>query len=724
MYELIITEKPKASLKIATALADTKVIKKSDSGVPYYELNHGKKDIVVACAVGHLYGLAEKGKDTYKFPVFDVEWVPTSQLSKTSKFTAKYLSTLKKLSKEAKEFTVATDFDIEGEVIGVNALRYACSQKDASRMKFSTLTKPDLVNAYENKSKTIEWGQANAGLTRHELDWYYGINFSRALTQAIKSGGLFKILSIGRVQGPALKIIVDRENEIQNFKPTPYWQIQLLGILQEQDIEAGHINDKFWKKEEADAVVGKTKGRDATVKNVEKNEFEQKPPYPFDLTSLQIEAFRVFKIQPKETLAIAQNLYVSSYISYPRTSSQKLPPTIGYKRIIESLAKNENYEKLANGLLAQEKLYPNQGPKTDEAHPAIYPTGVQPKKISGSSKNIYDLIVKRFLATFGKPALREKTKLTLDCNTEIFIAEATRTTEEGWHVLYQPYLSMEEKILPKAKEGDTVKVKEIKMLEKQTEPPRRFNAASIIRELEKRNLGTKATRAQIVDTLFRRGYVQGPQITANELGIKTVETLINYCPEILDEELTRHFEIEMEDIRHDTKKSEEVLEEAKCVITEILGKFKKQEKEIGEGLHEAQRESELATQVGTCPKCKQPLIIRRGRFGRYIACIKHPECNTTMKLPRSGMIKQSKEKCDSCGSETILVINKGKPPVTLCVNPDCPKKKQEQKELDSYPKKECPKCKSEMVVRQGPYGRFYGCSKFPKCRHIEKINEN
>ena len=217
MYELIIAEKPNASKRIAESLADGKPIKENLNGVPYYKITRGKKDIVVACAVGHLYGLEQKEGKKWSYPIFDIEWQASYETKKESAFTKKYLTALKKLSKDAKEFTVATDYDIEGEVIGLNVIRYACKQKDANRMKFSTLTKEDLIKAYETKEKTLNWGQAKAGETRHFLDYYNGINYSRALTSAIRSTGAFKIMSIGRVQGPALHFIVQRERSTTNY---------------------------------------------------------------------------------------------------------------------------------------------------------------------------------------------------------------------------------------------------------------------------------------------------------------------------------------------------------------------------------------------------------------------------------------------------------------------------------------------------------------------------
>ena len=491
-YTLIIAEKPTAANKIATALAEGKAIKENLYGAPYYRITRGKKDIVVACAVGHLYGLDRKaGEKKWAFPVFDIEWQPSFETRKTADFSKKYLQAIIKLAKDADEFVVATDLDTEGEVIGLNIIKYACKKKDAHRMKFSTLTKEDLIESFENRSKTIEWGLANAGEARHFLDWYNGINFSRALTHAYKTTGGFKILSIGRVQGPALKIIVDRENEINAFKSVPYWQIELDGNVNKGDILALHIQDKFWDKKEADKVMKNVKGqKKGVVDKVENKQFKQAPPNPFDLTAMQIEAYRLFRIQPKDTLAIAQELYTAGYISYPRTSSNQLTPKIGYSKVLSLLSKQQYYSELCGQLLKQKKLEPNNGKKTDPAHPAIYPTGLV-AEVDERAAKIYDLIVRRFMATFGEPAVRETMKINVDVNKEIFVAKGTRTVEKGWFVYYGNYVRLEEEELPHVKEKDIVKVKKITMYDKETLPPKRYTPASIIKALENKGLGTK-----------------------------------------------------------------------------------------------------------------------------------------------------------------------------------------------------------------------------------------
>jgi len=723
-YELIITEKPNAALKIAQSLADGKPIKKNISGVPYYEVTHGKKDLVIGCAVGHLFTITEKDKKKgWTYPVFDVKWEQNSKVNKGAAYTAKYASTLKKLAENANVFTVATDYDIEGEVIGYNVLKYLCKQKDAKRMKYSTLTRDELRESFDKASKTLDWGQVNAGLTRHELDWYYGINLSRALSLAVKSTGSFKILSSGRVQGPALKIVVDREKEIQAFKPVPFWQISLLWTKDKRNIEAHHITDKFWNKKEAEAVYNKVKDqKQAVIADVKKNEFKQAPPTPFDLTTLQTEAYRNFKIQPKDTLELAQNLYLAGAISYPRTSSQQLPKELNLKKIMTHLEKNNHYKALAGKLLKENKLKPNEGKKTDPAHPAIHPTG-EMKSLKDREHKIYDLIVKRFLACFADPATRETVTVTLDVNTEKFLSAGSRTLVKGWHEFYAPYVNLEEEELPAAAIQEKVAVKDIKQEQKETQPPKRYNPASIIKELERRNLGTKATRANIVDTLFNRGYVTGQPIEATKLGMLTIGTLEKYCPSILDEELTRHFEVEMDEIREKKKKNKEVLDEAKDVLTKLLEKFKIHEKSIGKELLSAERESqEIANTIGECPVCKKgTLMMRKGKFGRFIACDKYPECKTTYKLPGNGLIKPSDKICEACKQPMLLIIRKARQPQELCINTECKTKKVHDIATENKMTKLCPKCSKELVLRRSMYGAFYGCSGYPACKTIVKI---
>ena len=673
--ELIIAEKPSAAKKIAEALADKKIKEHKNKKVSYFSLEHNGKEITVVPAVGHLYNLAEKDKKGWKYPVFSTEWKPSYEISKSAAFTKIYTDTIKKVCKDASEITVACDYDIEGSTIGWNVVRFICNKKDGKRMKFSTLTKDELRKSYENASKHLDFPQIEAGETRHILDWFHGINLSRALTLSIKEAGKgFKVLSTGRVQGPALKIIVEREREIQIFKSVPYWEVELIT----DKLNAWHENDKFWDKKEADKVLKNAKGKKAVIEIIEKKEFNQSPPNPFDLTSLQLEAYRALRIPPKQTLSIAQELYTEGLISYPRTSSQKIPDSIEYKKIIKDLAHNEDFAKHSKELLRKSKLKPNNGKKADKAHPAIHPTGELADIKDKKSKDLYDLVVHRFLATFGDDAVRETNTVKIDVNNEKFIAKGTRTVNPGWHPLYGRFLNLKEEELPSLKEGEELKVNEIKIHAQETQPPKRYTPASIIKKMESIGIGTKATRSEIIQTLFDRNYISDDHIKATELGIKTIETLEKYTPEIIDEKLTKHFEDDMEEIQDGKKHKDEILKEAEHSLTQVLEKFKEKEKLIGTALGDAYRETQdEISKVGKCPQCKEGdirIIYSRKTKSKFLACNRYPECKTTFSLPRGALIKPTKKECDACTFPTLLVIRKGKRPYEHCLNPNCPKK--------------------------------------------------
>lgn len=690
MTQLIIAEKPSVAQKIASSIGSPQ--RKVRAGIQYFEVDTPNGKTYVVPAVGHIYSLQEtkNKKWNVNYPVFDIEWDPIYEVQKGAEYTKPYITNIKELGKGADTFINACDYDVEGSVIYYNALVYACgvnpikNTRDATRtrrMHFSTVTSPDLKKAYENL-EPFDKGQTEAGLTRHVLDWYYGINLSRALTSAMRAVNTRGTLSIGRVQGPALKLIVDKEREIKAFIPTPFWVIS--GVMnKEKDFDTLHTKEKFEKEGEAAAIYEKVKNaKIGRVKSVDRRQYKHPAPNPFDLTSLQLEAHAHYGIPPKETLEIGQVLYENTYISYPRTSSQQLPPAIGYKKILEKLANQPEYKSGAEFLLKKAKLSPNNGEKTDPAHPAIYPTGEAPKGLKEREMKVYDLIVRRFLATFGEAAIRESMKVLIDVNSEPFKAEGKRTVEKNWHELYGRYAKFDEVLLPQMKEGDSVAVKKLDFEKKMTQPPKRFTEASIISELDKKNLGTKATRAGIVDTLFKRDYVTGKQIQATDLGIKTVETLEKRSPEILDEELTREIEGEMEEVIAGKRSGAQIEAKAREILTKVLARFKKDEKEIGgelrDSLYKAQEQIRLSEAVGNCPVCKKGMLIIRFNpksKKRFLGCSAYPKCTNTQPLPQHGAVKAAGKYCTQCGYPIINIWTKGKKiPWTLCTNITCPSK--------------------------------------------------
>ena len=716
-YELIISEKPQAAEKIAKALGDKTMKKVRDGKVNYYTASYNGKEIRVASAVGHLYILGEKGGESWTYPVFNTEWKPLWKISKSSDYTADYIACLSKLGKNANEITVAADFDIEGEVIGLNVIRFALGKKDANRMKFSTLTKKDIVNAYENKQKHLEWGQAKAGETRHNLDWYYGINLSRAFTQAIKKGtNQFKVLSTGRVQAPALHFLTEREKKIKAFKPEKYVQIYLDGLCSnvelkaeyemseeqvklrkkqlgskkndydDKDIKISIDKSKIFDLKFADKVVSETQNQNGFISEISAKKFKQKVPIPFDLTSLQMEASNMFGISPKRTLEIAQKLYIEGLTSYPRTSSQKLPKELNLDEVLEKLKNQAVYaDKVKLVLEINPKLKPNEGKKTDPAHPAIHPTGEIPtKKLEGPEFKLYDLIVKRFFSVFGKDAVRETNTIKIKINSHNFVLKGTRTVEANWHLLYEPYLKFEDVQLPKLDEGIEVINKKIEKINKETSPPKRYTDASIIKELEKRNLGTKSTRAEILSNLRNRGYVVDKSIRVTELGLMLDDVMATETPDLVDEKLTRHFDSEMDKIREGKSTQEKVLKMAKSKLLKILNDIQNNEVELGIRLAKASNiaKAEMG-KLGKCPKCeKGEIVIRTAKASkkRFAACNAYPNCKNIYPLPQIGKIETTDNPCPECGSPVIILLKPGKRPWRICINMDCPTKTEYKKQ--------------------------------------------
>lgn len=717
---LIITEKPQAAMKIANAIGDPR--KYAEDGVNYYEVDKENRKIYVASAVGHLFNLNYK-KGQRGWPLYELEWIPSFN-RKGSAFTKKYFDLLKKLANKSSEFIIATDFDTEGEVIGWNVLRFICNQRTAKRMKFSTLTTDELKKAFDSPMPELAWGNAYAGESRHYLDWLYGINLSRALMSAIKTTGSFKILSIGRVQGPALKIIVDKEAEISSFKSEPYWQVFALVKNPENKkefIELKHPEDIFDKEQ-----LEKFKNIKEGIAETKNREEHISPPNPFDLTTLQREAYRLHKISPSETLRLAQQLYIDGLISYPRTSSQKIPKEIEPKKILKALEKHFPEAKNVSRAL------PVEGKKSDPAHPSIYPTG-EHDVLSGNSEKLYKIIVKRFISCFSSDAITSNKRITLTAldqkgnpityesaikakieeedeeenpvateetedkkdkkklNTLKFTTSGLKILDKGWTSVYP--MEFPEISLPDL--NGKMKIDKIRTDEKLTQPPKRFTPTSLISLLEKKNLGTKATRSTIVDTLFERGYLEGTSIKATDLGQRLIETLKKYSPIIINEELTRELEVEMEKIqesnnpKENEKKENDIIDKAKKIINNISIEFKKNEikigKELSEGVAKEREDKRIANTLQLCPTCKKGnLRIMYNRMSRryFVSCSAYPDCRQTYSLPPNALVKKADNNkvCEFDGFPKLLAIRKGKRPWEFCFNPNCEIEKKKREE--------------------------------------------
>jgi DNA topoisomerase I len=705
-YTLVVCEKPDAARRIAHAIGTSSVREISalesigSRGTPsvFSVTDHHNEHFVVCSAIGHLYGLVDINGNRSIYPVFDVKWMPI--LKRTATISQHIIKTISLLSQRANRFVHACDYDQEGEVIGHNILQYACNNKyeNSLRAKFSTLTDEEIRSSFDNLLKPSK-GLAEAGISRHMVDFIYGVNLSRALTQSFKAsnnGKRYRNLSIGRVQGPTLAFVVDKEMGIRLHIPEPYWVI--IGEFEKNGhiIRADYYQHKISTLAQATLIVDECTNQDGKIIKIEKQKVTLRAPNPFNLGDLQKEAYRVFRFSPSYTLSIAEKLYLAALISYPRTSSQKLPTSINYKKIISDLSRiSSNYTNLAKTLLGRNHLVPNEGSKTDPAHPAVYPTGAKPKgKLQGIEAKLFDLIVRRFLATFGDSAISQQTTVRILVKDEhIFNDDGKKMLYEGWMYFYKPYASSDiETNLPELQKGDVLRNVVVRMDNKFTQPPPRFNQASLLAKMEKEKIGTKATRSEVISTLLKRNYIctTGTAVEATDIGFEIIQSMRKYVPDVVSTDLTRSMEEQLECIESGKAKSSLVVDYAKRRLREVIIPFKENEAEIGREITNAvainqNKEQQQQMVLGACPVCNNGVLkIIRSTVSkkRFVGCSNYSSgiCKASAPLPQKGSIKTTRKTCTICHWPIARAryVHRANLHWEFCINIQCPSRKHKQ----------------------------------------------
>ncbi|MEM1557319.1 MAG: DNA topoisomerase I [Thermoproteota archaeon] len=680
---LIIAEKPEAARRISEALDPRASPKKIGRIVPSFMIRSGDCEILVTTALGHLYELTTMGRDKLVYPVLDYKWVP-KHIIERDKRLEKWLEEMRKVGSGVDYYVNACDYDIEGSLIGYNVLRFLYGVSDYTRvfrMKLSTLTKREIQESFRRMKPGLDLGLVKAGETRHVIDFLYGINLSRALTKSVSRFlKTHYVLSVGRVQTPTLKVLVEREIAIGTFVPTPYWVLRAEIVVNGKVYEAVYEGERVQSLPEVKKLVRETGAKQAVVEKIERRFEKISAPEPFDLTTLQREAYGAFGFTPSRTLSIAETLYLNALISYPRTSSQKLPPDIGYREILEKLSENNAYTKAVEKILSKGLLEPKQGEKDDPAHPAIYPTGERKEGLSDDQLKLLDLVTRRFLAAFEEDAEKAVCKGVLRIGNVRFVIRGNEIIKKGWLDVYSPYHVSEEKIIPSLKEGDILIVKKVFVEEKFTNPPRRYNPASLVREMERLGIGTKATRAEIVETLYKRRYIVGKSITVTELGFSLISTLNRFSPKILSVEMTREMESDMDKIERGLVEEDIVVNTAKRELVEILREVDSKEEDIGKNLSISiitiLRDKNV---IGKCPICgdgELKIIVSKRTGKRFGICtnVFEDKCRLTLPLPQNpNKVYVTEKTCSSCGWPIVRVVTRGKS-WFLCVNPSCPDK--------------------------------------------------
>jgi len=681
-YTLVICEKPDAARRVSDALSGSSSRSEMLEGTTVFRFSRGAEEFVVCSAQGHVYGVSDPFDERAVYPIFDVEWYSSDLVDEDNASAARRISAVKKLAAGASKFVNACDFDVEGETIGFNLLRYACGGKEGAslRAKFSTLTERDLVVAFENLEPQAGQGLARAGRARHAIDFVWGVNLSRALSQSVlDSGHRYRTVSVGRVQGPTLGFLVEREKEIRVFVPVPYWKVSGVFERNGKNLTASYSQEKIERKALAERAREECLGKEAVVAAVRKSFVQVGPPVPFNIGDLQKEAYRAFGFTPSRTLQIAERLYLGALISYPRTGSQRLPPSINYRRILQGVGKISEYSAASAELQGGEPK-PVQGAKDDPAHPAIHPTGEKPRRaLDRSEALLFDLVVRRFLAAFGPSARRELVDVSLSVGEHKFRLGGGRTIFPGWMKYYGRYAGYRDEGLPQISEGDRLKVVDVLAEEKFEQRPARYNQSSLLEKMEKERIGTKATRADIIATLVGRGYVSGESMEVTDLGLSVVEMLAKHAPSIISIELTRGIEERLDGVEKGGKGEAELLRGTVRSIAEQLVELNTNEEDVGREIDAALISTVAKSYVlGRCPVCKtgQLRVIRsKASKKRFVGCSNYSTgCRASAPLPQKGTIKMTTKTCRHCSWPVVYVMG-GRYPWRLCVNSECPGKK-------------------------------------------------
>ncbi|OPY31086.1 MAG: Reverse gyrase [Methanomassiliicoccales archaeon PtaU1.Bin124] len=704
MRNLIISEKSDAAARISVILSSGDMKRKRLNNVQVFEFHHDEDDFNVVGLRGHVIELdyAPEYNDWNKVNPKDLVYAePQKRITADN-----IIGTLRDLAKDSDRIIIATDFDREGELIGLETVRLLdFDMRGVKRAKFSAFTKVEIEKAF-NELTDPDHRLAESAECRQVIDLAWGAALTRFISLASGQTGT-NFLSVGRVQSPTLSLVVDRDREIRTFVPKPYWNVTAQ-LSTESDFMGTHQKNPFWDEAEAkvvnDKVSNVSKGVVASYERKEKDEY---PIPPFNTTMFLAEANKM-GISPSLAMKIAEDLYTSGYISYPRTDNTVYPRSLGLKYILEKF-KESDFKAEAEELLAQPQIRPSRGRVETTDHPPIYPTEVATKKmLKGGKWEIYELIVRRFFATVAPPAKSESREGVVKVADEPFDVKGYRILLPGWRKYY-PYIRVNEIIVPELKVGQEVTVKAASMERKETRPPVRYSQGTLLQEMERLALGTKSTRHEIIQKLYDRKYVVGNDLVPTQGGVAVVESLEKHAKTITESKMTAHLEQDMDDIANGKSTLTEIVAESQDMLSDVMEAMERHKKEIGDEIRSALAEQH---NLGICPDCGGDLrIIRTKRGSEFIGCMNYPNCERTFRKPSGALVQPTQEKCETCGLPKIKVIRKGNPLQVVCIDPDC----ESNKGLDVVGV--CPECGKELKVLFSWAGkRFIGCSGYPECK--------
>ncbi len=556
------------------------------------------------------------------------------------------IQALEKIAKDAELVTIATDYDREGELIGVEALRTIKklnSHVHVDRMRYSALTEPVIRESFATRSE-VDFDLAASAEARGIIDLIWGAALTRFISLAARRLGE-EFFSVGRVQSPTLALVVDKEREIKGFVPRTYWEVHARVKTEAGEVfEVTHATAKFWDKAEAEAIVSRIEGApQGRVSTVTTRTRTERPPTPFDTTSF-IRAASALGYTPRRTMNIAESLYLQGLISYHRTDNTTYPETLDLQALVQLFRDHSEFGTYARQLLKKTRLKPTAGKKKTTDHPPIHPVSVaSQEQLKKPEWKLYELVVRRFMATVSDPATWLDTTVRLEFAGEPLGAKGRDLKTEGFLAIY-PYQRKETIIIPPVTEGESVHLEEIELVEKETKPPKRISQAGLIKKMEELGLGTKSTRHEIVGKLYERGYLEGNPAIPTEKALALVDALEKFAELIAKPEMTKTLEQEMEEIKGSTRTKQAVVNDSRDMLRAVFQELTANRAEIAESFKAALKGGAV---VGTCPDCGAELFIATSQRGkRFVGCRNYPNCTFSLPLPKSGRVTVTSETCE------------------------------------------------------------------------------
>ncbi|MBN2884345.1 type I DNA topoisomerase [Patescibacteria group bacterium] len=682
------------------------------------------KDYQIESSFGHVRDLPAKEMGIDIENNFEPKYVTPTKAKKT-------VSTLKAAATKADEVILASDEDREGEAIAWHLAQVLkLKPEKTQRIVFHEITKPAILEALEHP-RFIKQSLVDAQQARRILDRLVGYELSPFLWKKVAKG-----LSAGRVQSVAIRLIVEREREILAFDAKEYWTvaIKLNSEHNNTNFQADlfRLNGKTFDKldisaEKAEELKNELKGATCNIIKIEQKNVSKNPGNPFTTSTLQQAANRMLGFSAKQTMTLAQKLYEQGFITYMRTDSLNLSP--------QFLNDAKDYLQATLGkdyTLEEPRIFKTKGKNAQEAHEAVRPTLVAntpdniKDKVDKSTFRLYQLIWQRSVATQMPAAKFSASAINTEATCTNDVKHLFRTS--GQVLLFDGYLKIypektSEQQLPQLKEGEEVKLLDINTEQHSTKPPARYSDAGLVKELEKYGIGRPSTYAPTINTILTRNYVErgdDKRLKPTDIALVVNDLLVEHFNKIVDYNFTAGMEDDLDAVANNEKTWQPVIADFYHDFHDNLEK--KYEDIKKSDIMPEEKSNEI------CDKCKSPMIIKTGRYGKFLACSGYPDCRNIKKLNGETTVKQDnpevkalQEKykgtnCDKCGAEMIVRSGKYGPFLACSAYPKC--KNIKNIEEDGAKKITCPSCKTGNIVKKfSKRGAFYACDNYPDCKN-------